>query len=275
MSQNLSGRITVVLCRPIYPRNIGMCARAMANMGLSRLVLIAPQNELNFEAKQGATKAQEILSGAKIFDSLSEFYADEGEGVRIALSARVGQLRAPERFDLKLASLKRKKDSLFNDSATPIYLLFGPEDDGLNDEEIRGANHVCYLPTFGQFYSMNLSHAVMLATYIAHSTRADSIPDADAELEALLKASRKTGESAAPKSAGEIQKEQLKLKHAPKYDPERTISAWLETLGFSLDQRQVNAARVISRLLLENEPSQDELRVLEAVIQQTIRKLKS
>jgi hypothetical protein len=31
----------------------------------------------------------------------------------------------------------------------------------------------------------------------------------------------------------------------------------------------------LSRMLLENEPSHDELKVLESILQQTIRKLKS
>ena len=87
-------RVNVVLVRPMYPRNIGMCARSMANMGTGRLVLIAPQCELDYDAQQGATHAQEILKEAKTYKSLDAFYNEEGEGVRIALSGRAGELRA-------------------------------------------------------------------------------------------------------------------------------------------------------------------------------------
>lgn len=259
---NPLSRVNVVLVRPMYPRNIGMCARSMANMGIGRLVLIAPQCELNYDAQQGATHAQEILKEAKIYSSLDAFYTDEGEGVRIALSGRAGELRTPVRLDVKLRELS--KDSRFHGSDDPIYLIFGPEDDGLNDDEIRDAHHVCSLPTYGEFFSMNLSHAVMLTSYIVSSTL---VPEGGAPIKPSAK-------SSAPKSEGELQKERLKAMRAPKYFPEQTIKTWLETLGFDVETHTVNAARTLNRILLENEPTQDELRVLESVIQQTIRKLK-
>jgi TrmH family RNA methyltransferase len=256
-------RINVVLVRPMYPRNIGMCARSMSNMGVSRLVLIAPQCDLDYEAQQGATHAQEILRSARIYASLEEFYASEGEGVRIAMSGRAGELRAPERLDVMLA--KAKESSRLFGTSDPIYLFFGAEDDGLSDTEIKDAHHVCLLPTFGEQYSMNLSHAVMLSLYLVVSKL---VPQAAAPEKLSAKSTKL-------KSEGELQKEKLKAAHAPKYFPEETIKNWLETLGFDVQSHRVNAARTIKRLLLENEPTQDELRVLESVIQQTIRKLKS
>lgn len=265
MSVNPGDRITVVLVRPIYPRNIGMCARAMANMGCGRLVLIAPQTEITEDAKQGATKAQAVLRGAITYPSLSEFYASEGEGLRLALSGRDGRLRTPEKLDTKLAQLNAAANSMLADTTIPIYLFFGPEDDGLNDEEIRHMHHVCSLPTYGEFFSMNLSHAVMLALYLLRSTLHDPSLDFISPQQS----------SDATKSEGELMKERLRAIRAPKYFPEKTIDTWLDTLGFDLDNRRVNAGRILKRILLENEPTHDELRILEAVIQQTVRKLQS
>ena len=36
--------ISIVLNRPRYPENIGAAARAMRNMGVKNLVVVAPQN---------------------------------------------------------------------------------------------------------------------------------------------------------------------------------------------------------------------------------------
>lgn len=267
---NFSSRVCVVLVRSIYPRNVGMCARAMANMGVTRLILISPQCEITEDAKQGATKAQKILREATVYKSLTDFEHEEGEGLRIAFSGRAGKLRVPERFDLKLDALKLQNTPLLFNPEIPIQLFFGPEDDGLNDEEIKDANHVCALPTYGDFFSMNLSHAVMLGLYVLRSKL-------DPEVEDVLKAVKETRlkpGNLQPKSVGELEKESRSAKRAPRYFPEETIRLWLETLGFELDNRRVNALRVLTRMLLENEPTPDELRVLEAVLQQTVRKLK-
>ncbi len=260
-------RITVVLVRPIYPRNIGMCARAMANMGVHHLVLIAPQCELTEDAKQGATKAQKVLREALVYPTLQEFYDVEGEGVRIALSGRGGRLRMPERLDQKLEVLSKGLEPQILDPTTLIYLLFGPEDDGLNDEEIRLVNHVCALPTYGDFFSMNLSHATMLALYVVRSFLQRQLGEPMPTLPPPQKKSQ-------DKSEEELRKEHLRAMRAPHYFPEKTLDSWLEALGFELDTRRVNAGRVIKRLLLESEPTPDELRVLESIIQQTIRKLR-
>ena len=127
--------INIVLVRPIYPRNIGMCARAIANMGASKLILIAPQCELSEEAHQGAACAQSILAMTKIYSSLENFYAHEGEGLRIAFSTRKSKIRQSENWQIQLQKLKIE----FSEQVLPsnIYLFFGSEDDGLTAEEIK------------------------------------------------------------------------------------------------------------------------------------------
>ena len=60
--------LSIVLMRPIYPRNIGMCARALSNMGGGDVICIAPQCELDDEMKEGAAGAQDQLQRLKIYD---------------------------------------------------------------------------------------------------------------------------------------------------------------------------------------------------------------
>ena len=126
-----------------------------------------------------------------------------------------------------------------------IYLIFGPEDDGLSAEEMELCHFVCRLPTFGDITSLNLSHAVLLASYIVRT-----------ELE---KAQVEVAIVAPPK---------------PTIDPRDMVHRWLEALGFDLSSPRINIEKMLNRILLSHSPSEEELRLLRTVLEQTIRKLK-
>lgn len=243
LPQRFKPELSVVLVRPIYPRNIGMCARALTNMGGGEFICIAPQCELNDQAKEGAAGAQEMLRSAKIYTSLEEFFLKEPEGIRIALSARDLRSKSAEFLNVRMHEIASREQLTFN----RLYLIFGPEDDGLSHSDLALFHHICRLPTYGEFTSLNLSHAVMLACYI-FSSHFSELP--------LLTAAQ-TG-----------------LPRRPQLFPQKSIHDWLDALGFKLDNRYVNAEKTLSRILLENEPTYDELKVLEAILQQNIRKLK-
>lgn len=247
-------RITVVLHRAIYARNIGMCARAMANMGIDRLVLIAPRcDHLSEEGRQGAAHAQSILREAVTYDSQHSFLESEGEGIRIALSGRDGRLKRPDSLDRVLDRFIAEPEHMFHDPGQPIYLLFGPEDDGLSNEEMELANHICRLPTFGEITSLNLSHAVLLTTYLVR---------------AALNRTPARASVPAAESQSAIEKKAA-------YYPSETIKRWLEALGFDLSARRVNIEKTLNRILLSRCPTREELRILDTVLQQTVRKLKN
>jgi tRNA C32,U32 (ribose-2'-O)-methylase TrmJ len=255
MAQAITRQIYVVLVRPIYPRNMGMCTRALANMQGTQVLFIAPQADPHSdEGKQGAAGAQESLRSSKVFASWDDFHKEHGGGLRIALSARNLRGETAERLDVKLESLMAEKKTLLTQDDTPIYLFFGPEDDGLSFQDIELANHVCALPTGNEFTSLNLSHAVLLTLYIVQKSLGQ------------LQASPKLAASA-------DQVAQAPSRH-PAYFPQKTIEDWVSAVGFDLSKQRVNAAKTFQRILLENQPTDDELRVLEAVLQQNIRKLR-
>jgi TrmH family RNA methyltransferase len=233
-----SASIHVVLNRPIYPRNVGMCARAIANMGVDNLVIIAPRANLSSEdAKQGAANAQKVLSSARVYASLDQFYAEEGEGIRIALSGRIGGTLQAARLDDHLESVTQDK---------PLYLFFGPEDDGLANEETRLCHYVCRLPTFGSITSLNLSHAVLLTLYMVQAKR----------------------------GVGEAEEGASETLPAPAYYPTDSIRRWLEALGFDLSAPKVSIEKTLNRIFLGNIPSSEDLRILDSVLHQTVRKLR-
>jgi len=56
-----------------------------------------------------------------------------------------------------------------------VALLFGPEDRGLTNNELRYCDLLVTIPTSGKLRSINLSHAVMLLCYEIFVTENDSI----------------------------------------------------------------------------------------------------
>ena len=77
MSQGSTSPIRFVLCQPSHPGNIGAAARAIAVMGYTDLVLIAPEkHHPHTDALARASHARDIVANAKVFDSLDEAVAD-------------------------------------------------------------------------------------------------------------------------------------------------------------------------------------------------------
>lgn len=236
--------LNVVLVRTMYPSNIGSSARALANMGGKRLILVNPKCELaSSKAKQGAAGAQETLRETISYPDWNSFYAAEGTGLRIAMTRRGGKKRTlfPIREALKKYRARNPK------TQPPIYFYFGPEDDGLDSDDIAFANMCCNLPTFGEFASLNLSQAVLLTLFIAQ------------DYFSSVKSAPRVG----PKLA----------KSKPLFFPDQTIKDWLEAIGFSLKARRASAYLTFRKLLLQNQPTETELHVIEAILQQNIRKL--
>jgi hypothetical protein len=62
--------IQIVLVRPSRPGNIGAAARAMKNMGLSKLVLVQPVDHLGSDSYTMAYGAHDVLEDAKVFKTL-------------------------------------------------------------------------------------------------------------------------------------------------------------------------------------------------------------
>lgn len=232
----------VVLVRSEYAANVGSAARAMANMGASRLILIDPRCELNEKAREMAAGAQENLLTSVVYSSWREFLEKEGDGLRLALTRRTGRQR-------KVFSLKEKLAELGPNRPENIYLIFGPEADGLDAEDLAYVNFCVHLPVFGEFGSMNLAQAVLLALYITR----EQFPPAE-------QPSQTKGESPVA-----IQ---------PFYFPDQLIKDWLTAMGFDVRARKASAYLTLRRLFLQNQPTRHEFQVLEAVLQQNIRKLR-
>ncbi len=150
--------IRIVLHRPRFPENIGAAARAMRNMGLRRLVVVRPENFLEQRVRMMATHvAGDVVDAITCFESLPEALADCG--YVIGTTARLGGERqsvvSPSVMARRLVTISQ---------ANEVALVFGPEDRGLTNEDIRLCHALVNIPT-DAFASLNLAQAVMVMCY--------------------------------------------------------------------------------------------------------------
>ena len=150
--------ISVILVRPKFPENIGSVARAMKNMGLSRLLIVEGVSPLQVQAYKLASGAEEILERADEFYSLGE--AIDDMGCVVGMTSRQGRGRSPLLTPESLAKILLPL-SLKNS----MGLVFGSEKDGLSNDELSLCHLHARIPTVDSFPSLNLAQAVMVIGY--------------------------------------------------------------------------------------------------------------
>ncbi|MFP4445797.1 MAG: RNA methyltransferase [Desulfosudaceae bacterium] len=150
--------ITIVLVKPRIPENIGACCRAMKNMGLERLVLVAPENPDPERVRKTATHvAADIMERAVVTDSLAEALAPFT--FIAGTTARQGKQRQMVVSPPGLAATVQALPA-----GNKIAVLFGPEDRGLENEALKYCHRLVQIPTAG-FASLNLAQAVLVICY--------------------------------------------------------------------------------------------------------------
>lgn len=150
--------IRIMLVSPKAAGNIGWSARAMKNMGLSRLVLVNPVDYKFEEVKPFAFRAEGILEGASIVGSLQE--ALQGVQFAVGTTRRFGKVRRPMYY-LREAAPKIVAAAKNN----AVAVVFGGEQSGLSNEEIALCHTVVTIPEETDYPSLNLSHAVAIVCY--------------------------------------------------------------------------------------------------------------
>ena len=150
--------VCVVLSRPRYPENIGAAARAMRNMGFEQLIVVDPQNcDLSRILKMATHAAIDVVEQMLVYEDLQT--ALEPLNYIVGTTARLGGQRqlvgTATRLAQKLAPISENNR---------VALLFGPEDRGLTNEDIRFCHELINIPT-AEFSSLNLAQAVMIMCY--------------------------------------------------------------------------------------------------------------
>jgi tRNA/rRNA methyltransferase len=169
----------IVLVRPVYPENIGLVARAMANFGFGELCLVRPECGWKGEkAKSRAMHGKGVLLRAREFGSIRE--ALKGCTYAIATSAKKGGKRnamAPE----KIAET-------FDGGNAKIALVFGSEPSGLTNEEMAECDLLCTIPASEEYGTLNLSHSVAIILYaiFSHGKKRAAFESASSATKGLL-----------------------------------------------------------------------------------------
>ena len=150
----------IILVEPQLGENIGMVARAMANFGLLQLRLVNPRDGWpSDKARTAASKADHVIDGVVVFDTLEAAIADLG--FIFATTARERDGFKAVRSPVTAARMLRARQA----SGQATGILFGRERFGLSNEEVGLADEIVTFPVDPSFASLNIAQAVLLMCY--------------------------------------------------------------------------------------------------------------
>jgi len=208
--------LRVVLVAPKGPENIGAACRALANFECPDLVVVAPRTagDPRTDAKVAAVACGDsVRAGMRVVATLEEALADCAGG-SVGMTRRGGATRAThESLDALEAAFQGAvlggcgrpdggsgssnrdggggdggkggggggKGGGENDNSGLVALVFGREESGLTEGELRLCSHACAMPTGRVHASMNLAVAVAVALSWAYTRRAGAAEAATAD----------------------------------------------------------------------------------------------
>ena len=150
--------IAIILHQPRYSENIGAAARAVRNMGIGRLVVVDPQNyDVDRALKLATHVASDVVEQIEIYENLKEAlsYYNYVVGTTARLGGQRQVVSTPSKVAENLVAISRENR---------VAILFGPEDRGLKNEDIRYCHTLVSIPT-AEFSSLNLAQSVMIMCY--------------------------------------------------------------------------------------------------------------
>lgn len=156
--KNRLENITIILNEPHYPENIGAAARAIKNMGISRLALVHPLHcDLTKILKMATHHAEDIISDMEVHGTLEEALApfQYVVGTTARTGAHRESVKGPRQIALELTAISRNNR---------VAILFGTESTGLSNEALKYCDALVTIPT-ADFWSINLAQSVMIMAY--------------------------------------------------------------------------------------------------------------
>ncbi|OYU50583.1 MAG: RNA methyltransferase [Rhizobiales bacterium PAR1] len=158
-------RPVIILVRPQLAENIGMCARAMANFGLTEMRLVAPRDgwpqktRMKKGAFQAAAGATDILERAQLFETVEAAIADLHHVFATTARER-GQAKPVHAPAAAMGEAQARIGR-----GERIGILYGPERTGLENDDVALASAIITFPVNPKFASLNLAQAVVLTGY--------------------------------------------------------------------------------------------------------------
>ncbi len=151
-------RIRIVLVEPRDAGNVGATARAMKNMGLTRLILAAAPPLDEARATTMAVHARDVLKARQTATDLPAAVADAH--LVVGTSGRATSQRDGGRPPRDVAA-----EIVAAAATNEVALVFGPEDRGLSNVELAHCQSFITIPTDPGYGSLNLAQSVLLCAY--------------------------------------------------------------------------------------------------------------
>ncbi len=235
----LAARIRIVMVGTQHPGNLGSAARAMRTMGLSRMVLVAPEKKPDLATASMAAGAEALVFDAPVFATLEEAVAD----CRLVLgcTARSRRIALEELAPREAAS--RALDAVFR--GDDIALVFGRERTGLDNHELQLCHAAVHIPADPEFSSLNLAAAVQVLAY---------------ELRVGLLAAASTAEAVPASGDG------VPASHAELEGFFSQLGETLDAIDFHKGRTPESAMRKLRRIFLRADMNAREVRLMRGVL---------
>ena len=147
--------LRIVLVETTHPGNLGAAARAMKTMGITDMVRVRPQADLNEEARARASGAEALLETARVCDHLEEAVAD--------CTWVAGTTARRRHYPWPVLSPREwVQESI---TAPRSAVVFGRESRGLSNADLERCTHVVRIPCDESFPSLNMAAAVQILCY--------------------------------------------------------------------------------------------------------------
>jgi tRNA/rRNA methyltransferase len=239
----------VVLVRPQMADNIGMVARAMANFSLDELRLVDPRDGWpNEKARAAASGANDVIDQATAYPDLAGAIA--GLNWVCATTARQRHMDKP------LLSPDQAAAEMLGriGRGERCAILFGPERQGLESDDIALADALVMAPVNPRFASLNLAQAVLLMGYEWLKTaRCGTLGRVTPKEQAMAAGPR-------PRGGPLATKEQI-LGLFQHLESELDVAGFLKP-----PEKRASMVRNIRTLIQRMEPSEQEVRTLRGIV---------
>jgi len=171
--------VRIVLCHPSHPGNIGATARAMKNMSLTELYLVQPETFPSDHAIARAAGADELLSNAKVVNTLTEAIHD----CKLVVGTSARRRNLPQRLTTPRDIAKNIISA--NQQNQPSAIVFGHERNGLSNDELNQCHYHVAIPCNPNYSSLNLAAAVQIMAYECFLANQQTTPAPDNQYDQL------------------------------------------------------------------------------------------
>lgn len=261
--KSLLDNIHIIMVNTTLPANIGSVARAMHTMGLTHLTVVEPKKGLDDDAYALSAGGRHILENMQIVPTL-------GDGIQdcqqvFATSSRQRHIPKPVLTPRQSAQfiIQNTLNYVQQNLVLPkIAFVFGREDRGLTNDELRLADYHVQIPANPDYSVLNVAMAVQVIASVLYdeielAVNLDKVYNNKHQLALQL---RQTWDEPA-------------ITHAQKQQLEQQVTNLLTQLNIYNPTQSKNLPERINRLLGRLQLDIKEYQLLQAMIAKIHQKI--